>query len=660
MEQYYKMLEFTEIRNRLKENASTQAARERIDKLCPVLKEEELYNKLEETKEARKMLDILGNPPGGSIDKIREIVDLADKGDLLSMDELDKVKLFTILTMRTIRYLENGNELGLKLASFGNGMTNLESLKTEIERCIRGGRIDDYASKELLDTRRKIELTEQKIKTKLDQMLRNRKECFSESFVSNRNGHYTLPVKKEYKSQITGSVIDSSSSGATFFIEPSSVAKIRVTMDEYKIQENNEERRILYMLSAMVGNHKSEIDKNLDYLEELDFIFAKGKLSAQMDGIEAKINTDRRLSIVEGRHPLLDKKLCVPLNIAFGEEKRGIIITGPNTGGKTVTLKTIGLFSLMTQCGLHIPCKEADIAMNSHVLCDIGDGQSITESLSTFSSHMKNIISILCQISEDSLVLLDELGSGTDPLEGMGIAIAVIEELILKKCNFVVTTHYPQVKEYANKEEAIINARMAFDKESLKPLYMLELGEAGESCAFYIAKQLGMSGELLKRAYTAAYEKNPYESNLNKNDIEKKILLSDLDSDLQKTLISSSNHKSENTMIQKKQPVKQVSQRAFIFQKGDSVMVYPHGKLGIVYKPADEKGDVIVQVQKRKISVNHKRLQIKALSKDLYPPDYDFSIIFDSVLVRKARHDMDRKYTPGLEITQKEDFGKYN
>ena len=655
MEQYYKMLEFHEIKNKLKENTSTQAARERIDRLCPILKEEELCNKLEETNEARKMLDILGNPPNGSGDKVREIAEMADKGDMLSMEELEKIKLFAVLTIRTIRYLEHGGELGLKLASFGNGMTSLESLKTEIERCIRGGRVDDYASKELLEIRKKIDLTEQEIKSKLEQILRSQKVCFSESFVSNRNGHYTLPVKKEYKSQINGSVIDSSSSGATFFIEPAAVAKVRIKMEEYKIAESNEERKILYMLSAMTGDYKSEIHKNLDYLEELDFIFAKGRLSAQMDGIEARINTERRLKIIEGRHPLLDKKSCVPLNVAFGEEKKGIIITGPNTGGKTVALKTIGLFSLMTQCGLHVPCKEADIAINSYVLCDIGDGQSITESLSTFSAHMKNIIRILSLIDEESLVLLDELGSGTDPLEGMGIAIAVIEELIQKRCNFVITTHYPEVKEYANLEPTVLNARMAFDKESLKPMYLLELGEAGESCAFYIAKQLGMSSKLLKRAYHAAYEKNAQ----NTRDKEKSGSYDFGEDDLETKPLNQNLIKTDSK-VEKKQPEKQVSQKALAFQMGDSVMVYPQGKLGIVYKSADEKGNVIVQVQKRKISVNHKRLQMKARAIDLYPPDYDFSIVFDSVEVRKARHDMDRKYIPGLEISQQDAFGKYN
>lgn len=262
----------------------------------------------------------------------------------------------------------------------------------------------------------------------------------------------------------------------------------------------------MYTLSAMVGEESAHISMNLDYMEELDYIFSKGKLSARMDGIAPSLNVDRRIYIRNGRHPLLEKEKTVPLNISFGENIRGVIITGPNTGGKTVAIKTVGLLSVMAQCGLHVPCEEADLAMNAEVFCDIGDGQSISENLSTFSSHIKNVIRILERADEESLVLMDELGSGTDPAEGMGIAVAVLEELRRRGCLFLVTTHYPEVKEYAQRQEGVINARMAFDKESLRPLYRLELGESGESCAFYIAQRLGMSKELLERARRAAYQ----------------------------------------------------------------------------------------------------------------------------------------------------------
>jgi dsDNA-specific endonuclease/ATPase MutS2 len=640
--QWYKMkyiremLEFNEIIHRLKSYCVTDVAKDNFEQLKPMLVESELRIRMKETTEARMLLDVHGTPPLGTVSKLREIVEGAEKGELLSIDELEKVSQFAILSMRIIRYLNKSEDRNLKISEYGKGMMDLEILKEEIERCIRNGRIDDYATKELKEIRRKIESTTLNIRTKLEGILRSKKEYFSESFVSNRNGHYTLPVKKEYKLQVSGSVIDTSSSGATYFIEPTVVAKLKEQLNELQIAESNEERKVLYILSTSVGDFKSEILLNLDYVEELDYIFAKAKLSLEMKGSEPHINTSGYIRLVNGRHPLLNRNHCVPLTMEFGREIKGIVITGPNTGGKTVALKTVGLCSVMAQCGLHIPCEDADISMTSQVLCDIGDGQSITENLSTFSAHIKNIIDIIKLVDKDSLVLMDELGSGTDPTEGMGIAIAILDELKNSKCNFIATTHYPEVKEYAEQEDTIINARMAFDKESLKPLYVLEMGEAGESCALYIAKQLGMPGSMLKRAYEATYLKSSY---------KKEADLDILAVEEQVSQVPIGGQK----IIKKEEP-KQTNQRASKFQIGDSVMVYPQKKLGIVFQVADEKGEVGVQIQKNKTFINHKRLQLKASAKDLYPEDYDFSIIFDSVENRKARHIMNKKHVPGLVI----------
>lgn len=382
-------------------------------------------------------------------------------------------------------------------------------------------------------------------------------------------------------------------------------------------------------------------------MEELDYVFAKGKLSAGMGAREPALNTRRYVKIRNGKHPLLKSESTVPLNIQFGEDTKGVIITGPNTGGKTVALKTIGLLSVMACCGLHIPCEDADLAMNADVFCDIGDGQSIAENLSTFSSHIKNIIRILEKADEESLILLDELGSGTDPAEGMGIAVAVLEELRRKGCLFVVTTHYLEVKEYGERAEGVINARMAFDKESLKPLYRLELGEAGESCAFYIARRLGMSEETLQMAWKAAYG----------NGGQEKKALPDIMDDkegAQKERKQNPKNKKISRIRSKEKEQKAGKHKQedikSRFQIGDSVMVYPQRKLGIVFAPADDRGDVGVQIQKRKLLVNYKRLQLKVAASQMYPEDYDFSIIFDTVENRKARHQMERKYVPDMEI----------
>ena len=529
------MLEFDKIRELLKEGASTERARERIDALAPILDQERAEAAIEETTEARKVLDSLGTPPAGSTQEVREIAQEAELGSLLGAGQLDQIRL------------------------------------------------------------------------KLENMLRSLRSIFSESFVSNRNGHYTLPVKKEHKNKVPGTVIDASSTGATVFIEPSAISRLR---------------------------------------EELDFIFAKGKLSVSMKASRPKLNTERRIRLVNGRHPLLPIQNSVPLNIEFGGPIKGVIITGPNTGGKTVAMKTVGLLSVMAQCGLHVPCEEADLAMNAGFFCDIGDGQSISENLSTFSAHMKNVIRILEQTEEESLVLLDELGSGTDPAEGMGLAVAVLEELRGRGCLFMVTTHYPEVKEYGERTEGVINARMAFDRESLRPLYRLELGESGESCAFYIAKRLGMPQRILNRAEKAAYgtvagktSKRPPE----KTDPKPQ----------QKAAASRIRPKrtEPDTGEKRRQRQTQIGKK---FALGDSVMVYPQKKLGIVFAPANDKGEVGVQIQKRKIFVSHRRLRLHVSAEKMYPPDYDFSILFDTVENRKARHAMERKHVPGLEIRHEE------
>ena len=609
------MLEFDKIRELLKEGASTERAREWIDALVPILDQERAEAAIEETTEARKVLDSLGTPPSGSTQEVREIAQEAELGSLLGAQQLDQIRQFAVLCMRLSRYLGKCRDIAPGIAGYGAGIQDLSPLQDQI-------------------------------RLKLENMLRSSRSIFSESFVSNRNGHYTLPVKKEHKNKVPGTVIDASSTGATVFIEPSAISPLREELETLRIEEENEEKMILYTLSAMVADSAEAIRINLEYMEELDFIFAKGKLSVSMKASRPKLNTERRIRLVNGRHPLLPIQNSVPLNIEFGGPIKGVIITGPNTGGKTVAMKTVGLLSVMAQCGLHVPCEEADLAMNAGFFCDIGDGQSISENLSTFSAHMKNVIRILEQTEEESLVLLDELGSGTDPAEGMGLAVAVLEELRGRGCLFMVTTHYPEVKEYGERTEGVINARMAFDRESLRPLYRLELGESGESCAFYIAKRLGMPQRILNRAEKAAYgtvagktSKRPPE----KTDPKPQ----------QKAAASRIRPKrtEPDTGEKRRQRQTQIGKK---FALGDSVMVYPQKKLGIVFAPANDKGEVGVQIQKRKIFVSHRRLRLHVSAEKMYPPDYDFSILFDTVENRKARHAMERKHVPGLEIRHEE------
>ena len=635
-------LEFNKIIIKLSNYAISDEAKEKLLALKPHLGERDVKAKIKDTTEGRKILDHIGTPPLPVMKDINMLLELAEKGSMLIPDQLTQIGLFTNSCRRMKGFLKRAESLSVDIAGYGGSIYELTGLSGEIDNTIRNNQIDDNASKELKDIRRRMEQLRTEMKTKLETQLRSKKEWFTEGFVATRNGHFVLPVKKEYKHMISGSVLDISSSGSTYFMEPTVVAKLKEELSIQEIAQSNEERRILYVLSSLVCENASHIRLNMEAMETLDFIFAKAKLSAEMNAIPPMINTDRYIKIVNGRHPLIKREECVPLNFNIGKDVSGIVITGPNTGGKTVALKTVGLLQLMAQSGLHVPCDYAELCMNNMVLCDIGDGQSITENLSTFSSHITNIIHILNFTDKESLILLDELGSGTDPAEGMGIAIAILEELKNKGCLFVATTHYPEVKEYANKTDGLINARMAFDRESLKPLFCLEIGEAGESCALYIAKRLGLPKHMLSRAYHEAYCQDNEKVHHSIDDDFLEGATEEITKIVTPSVIISH--------IEKHKETKQANTRSLRFNIGDSVVVYPQKKIGIVFRRADEKGEVGVQIQKKKEFISHKRLQLKAAASELYPDDYDFSIIFDSVANRKARRKMDKGYQQGLEI----------
>lgn len=642
----YETLEFNKVLNILEEYALSEKVKCRIRKLEPFLSESDVLRHLSETTEAKLIIENYGNPPLSGMNDLEKSLVLLGKGIPLMPEQLVNIAQFLTSCRRLKRYLKKAEGSSTAVASYGNSIYDLSNVEDEINRTVRGSQIDDKASPELASIRRKIVNAGTQVKSKLDSLLRNNKVWFSEGFVSLRNEHYTLPVKKEYKNQISGTVIDVSQSGNTYFIEPSAARKLQEELNLLHIEEENEVRRILYILTALVEENLSYIQINIEAMETLDFIFAKAKLSIAMKAIPLPISAERKLEIKAGRHPLLKADTIIPLDFRIGGEYKGVVITGPNTGGKTVALKTIGLLSLMAQSGLHVPADGGCFTMHNYVLCDIGDGQSITENLSTFSSHMTNIIKILRLADDQSLVLLDELGSGTDPAEGMGLAIAIIEELVRKNCLFVATTHYPEIKDFAKVTPGIVNARMAFDLHSLLPLYKLEIGEAGESCALYIARRLGLSQKIIERAKIAAYGEDFAEKS--------KITNNNPNIPMQVTEPIATNTETNEFLkkrIQKQKTKKTPDNpRSMSFSIGDSVMVYPDKIIGIVYQKANERGDVGVQIRNKKLLINHKRLKLHVPASELYPENYDFSIIFDSVETRKKRHDMERKHDPNIII----------
>lgn len=616
--------------------ALTENAKAEIRNTQPFMSENELRMKLRETSEAREMIEKGGNPPLVSFAGIRDYLTAAEKGDCLSPGQLEETEIALVAVMRLKQYLERCKRFEIPLAYYAEDLDALEEIKEMIRLQIRSGRVDDGASRLLKSLRGEIEKLKERMQEKADAVMRANKACMSDSFSTVRNGHICIPVKKEYKFKISGSVIDKSSTGSTLFIEPAVVAKYAEELQILQIDAENEERRILYTLTAMLAEQAEAMRQNMKVMEKLDYIFSKGKLSLEYDGTEPEINADRKILFKNARHPLMDKTLCVPLQFELGNEKggsviRGIVITGPNTGGKTVAIKTVALNCMMAQCGLHVAAEEAEICMNSNFLCDIGDGQNLSENLSTFSAHITNVLDILRKVNSDSLVIMDELGSGTDPTEGMGIAIAILEELKKSGALFLVTTHYPEVKQYAEKEENIMNARMTFDRESLRPLYRMIIGEAGESCALYIARQLGMPDIMLQNAVKAAYGR---EIAAGKEEII-----------LQKENVPG---------IKKQKKENRKQEAAEKFRLGDSVMVYPDKKIGIVCQTANDKGVLRVQMPDKKIWINHKRIKLYIKAEELYPGDYDFSILFDTVSNRKLRHQMEKGHVEGEEIVMTE------
>lgn len=620
-----KQIEFDKIKEIWTSLAITESAKEQIAATTFYLNEMELRTQLRDTTNSRELIEKLGTPPLQNVTEIREILSLSEKGNCLTPYQLERVSKVLIVVERLKSYLNRGRQFENPLAYYDENLDEQKELSEEICRQIRNEAVDDHASKALFDIRSRILRCEEQMKQKAEQIIRSNKECMADTYYTVKNGRICVPVKKEYKFKISGSVIDKSATGNTFFIEPSGVAQYYEELQLLRIEEENEVYQILYTLTNFVADAAPAMNENMRLMEKLDFIFSKGKLSLELDCTEPAINLDRRIVLKDARHPLMDKSISVPLRFQLGEAERGIVITGPNTGGKTVAIKTVMLNCFMAQCGLHVTCKAADICMNSSYLCDIGDGQSLSENLSTFSAHIKNVLSVLSEINSSSFVIMDELGSGTDPAEGMGIAIAILEELRKSGANFLVTTHYPEVKEYAAKTDGIINARMTFDKETLMPTYQMVIGEAGESCAFYIADRLGMPEEMLKVAVAAAYGENAAKN----YHFHRKGTLH-------------TGNSAKITRIKKPQNNAKLTGK---FQIGDSVMILPDKKIGIVCEPVNEKGVLRVQMPNKKIWINHKRVKLHVKAQELYPEDYDFSILFDSVENRKIRHDMDRKFT---------------
>lgn len=506
-EKVLRVLEYDKIVERLADRASSNLGKELAGELMPSTDFDEIKQALKETTDAVTCILRKGSPPLGGIHDIRSSIQRAVAGGMLNPGELLRVadvlrvsrKLKGYITQDKME-LEDTNTILLLCSNLGTNRTLEDRLDQSIES---EDQLSDYASPALASIRRDIRRLQDSIKDKLNSIIRSaqNKKIMQDAVVTLRGDRYVVPVKAEYRSQFPGLVHDISQSGATIFIEPLAVVEANNEIRQLKNKEEREIERILMELTGEVANNADLLTENVKLLSRIDFAFAKARLSLDIKGVEPVLNTERRIVIKKGRHPLIDPAVVVPVDISLGDSFSTMIITGPNTGGKTVTLKTTGLFVLMAQAGLHIPAAEnSEMCVFRKVFADIGDEQSIEQSLSTFSSHMKNIVNILNEVDEDSLVLFDELGAGTDPTEGAALATAILDRLTKRGIRTMATTHYSELKIYAMTTPGVQNACCEFDVETLRPTYRLLVGIPGRSNAFSISKRLGLDEGIIEDA----------------------------------------------------------------------------------------------------------------------------------------------------------------
>lgn len=503
-ERALRVLEYHTVLGMLKEHATSQLGKSLCEALRPESNVEEIRSRQQETAEATGMCLQMGNPPIGPIYDQKEALKLAQIGGCLTIKALLEIADGLRTARNLKKFISASGERYPRLSEMASLLAPHLELEKHVEQCIIGeNQISDHASPELRRIRKSIASKNEAIRNKLESMITSTayQKYLQDPLVTIRQDRFVIPVKSEYKQQVKGLVHDQSAKGSTLYIEPMAVVELNNALKALLIQEQKEIERILFMLSGEVAAVAPAIGINIDVLARLDFWFAKGKLAVATRAIEPDISERQSLRIKNGRHPMLPKEAVVPTNVWLGETFTTLLITGPNTGGKTVTLKTVGLLTVMAQSGLHVPADYGTtLAVFDEVFADIGDEQSIEQSLSTFSSHMTNIVSILEAVTPRSLVLFDELGAGTDPTEGAALAVSILEQLRHQGIRTMATTHYSELKAYAIVTEGVENASAEFDVETLSPTYRLLIGIPGKSNAFEISRKLGLSESVIDAA----------------------------------------------------------------------------------------------------------------------------------------------------------------
>lgn len=625
-ENTFEKLQYNELKEIVKSYCVSGLGQQLMDTLTPSSNLKVVKHRLTETTEARTILDAGGNVPFIGISNIEHTIDKLDKGIILDPEELFRFSDFLRSCRRIKTFMCNKEMLAPTLAMYANSMTEFVGIEEEINFSIKNNQVDSAASKELKRVRFQIESTEQKIKDRLNKFLNSsvNKKYIQEFVISVKDDRYTIPIKASYKNHVHGSVIEISSKGSTVFMEPNVVGKLSVELATLKSEEDMLEYQILATLTGLVAENLQPIKINIELISQYDMIFAKAKYSKTMNGIEPNINEHGDIKLVDCKHPLLSGHI-VPLQFQIGSSYRSLIITGPNAGGKTIVLKTIGLVTLAAMSGFHISAsKETQIAVFGRIFVDIGDNQSLENALSTFSSHMKNLSEILQSVNNNTLLLFDEIGSGTEPNEGAALAISLLEEFYLKGCITVATTHYGEIKRFSELHNDFMNAAMQFDHETLEPLYKLLIGQSGDSNALWISRKMNVPENVLRRAEDYMKNKEYRLERINES------------------------------KVRKPKPVVEKVETHIDYQKGDRVKLLDHDDIGIVYKEKDEYHNVTVFYRNQFIEVNEKRLVLDLKAAELYPEGYDVDTLFIDYKTRKRNHDIERGSKKALRNVNKE------
>ena len=500
-EKTLKALEYKKIVEQVKDMSQTSIGKRLAEEMFPETHFERVQHMQNETDEAVQILRLNQMVPLGGVTDISAALRRSEIGSVLSVNECLSVGTTIYGGRMAKRFLTENEEINL-LKHYGEQITPLYEVERSINQAIdEQGDVRDTASQKLSGIRASIRDIESRIRERLQNYMRSKRKMLSDSIVTIRNDRYVLPVKSEYRSAIGGIVHDQSSSGQTLFMEPQAVVELNNRLQQATLDEGQEIERILTELTAAIAVHVEALRVNLDLLAQIDLVFAKARYSQAIKGTLPKLNNSGYINLKQARHPLIPADAVVANDLILGKEHDAIVITGPNTGGKTVTLKMVGLITLIAQSGIQIPALDGgELSVFKKLFADIGDEQSIEQNLSTFSSHMTNIVNIMKEVDEETLVLFDELGAGTDPEEGAALAISILDECLVRKAKIIATTHYPELKAYGFNREKVLNASVEFDVETLSPTYRLLLGVPGRSNAFEISKRLGLADQLIQNA----------------------------------------------------------------------------------------------------------------------------------------------------------------